>query len=351
MTTKLERKVVKIMSKILIGVLTITIIALAGNTFAAELYGTGAGTTIQNISIVSADNASAQQATKNTNVRRIGGAQYTTLFGGNYGIPADANGTAGNVSYFPFTIRNMGNSADSFTLRIVSTNTNAAVSANYKIWTNQIVQIGSDTVINTTGLIAAGASFDFRLRVRPLPTALVNSWVGYQILAISFSNATATNYQGDVAGGSSDHYAGDIGEDWNGAMNATYYGRLTHGGGSISGTATSNRIIQLFLQGPVLNIAKRIQSISGPMGTLPVPGSTITYVIVVSNTGSATANNVRVFDSVPANTTFKSATVGAQFTSYSTNGFPVTYVRWAATKLTNATAASKDSVTFSVRIN
>jgi len=333
------------MNKLLIGLLALTIIALAGGVNAAELRGTDAGTTIQNISIVSADNASAQQATRSTNVRRIGGAWYD----GATGIPTDGNGTAGTPTYFTFIIANRGNSNDTFTLRIVATNTNTAVPSSYLGWTNQIVENGTDTVINTTGSLPAGNTFTFRLRVRPASTALVNSWAEYRILAISVNNATATNYTGDPAGGLTDHYAGDIGEDWAGAMGATYYGRLTHGTGSTSGGATANDYIRLTLQGPVLAITKRIVSVSGPMGSLPVPGSTITYAIYVTNSGTAAANNPRIVDTFPANTTYRDATDGVEFSSHTTNGTAAgNSIRWTAAALNNGNG---DQVTFKVRIN
>jgi len=139
-------------------------------------------------------------------------------------------------------------------------------------------------------------------------------------------------------------------------MAAAFYGRLTHGSGSTAGglAATGHSWLRVTISGPVLTVSKRITAVSGPLGTRPVPGATITYQISVSNSGNANALNVRIFDNLPNYVTYVpgSITTGASFTTFTTNSpGPVSWIRWVATRLTNQTAAQKDSVTFKVRIN
>jgi uncharacterized repeat protein (TIGR01451 family) len=288
--------------------------------------------------------ASPAQDGTNVNVRRIQGAWYTV-------IPVDGNGSAGNVTLLSFTVWNKGNSNDTFSLKITNTQTNAAY-GNHAQWSNILVDsTGLGPAIASTGSLVPGQSFQFQIRVRPVGTAPDGDYKEWQVLVRStvITVAAATNYIGDNGLA----YGGDIGENFAGVKQIpAFNAALTHGVGSTSGGAVANDWVRVTIQGPVLQVTKRITGITSPNGTALVPGSTITYSIKVTNAGTAAALTPRIFDAIPLNTTYVggSATAGAIYTLIATNGFPVSYVRWTA-GAGQMNAGTADTVTFKVRIN
>jgi uncharacterized repeat protein (TIGR01451 family) len=319
------------MKKLILFVSILSVIAFVG-TINAQ---TTVNTVIPNTAIVSANNmVSPASDSTNVSVKRIQGAEYSA-------IPLDGNGSAGNATLLSFVIWNRGNSNDTFSLKITNTQTNAAFGS-HGLWSNYIVEGAS------TGVIAAGASFPFTLRVVPVGTAADGDWKQYQVLARSttIGAARATNYIGDngVA------YGGDMGQNWLGVnVYPAFNAALTHGAGSTTGGATTNTWIRVTIQGPVLLVTKRITAIHDPWnGTTVVPGSTITYSVKVTNAGTAAALTPRIYDAVPANTTYVagSATAGTIFDTISAPG---AYVRWTPSG-GQMNAGTVDTVTFRVRV-
>jgi len=78
--------------------------------------------------------------------------------------------------------------------------------------------------------------------------------------------------------------------------------------------------------GPVLSIIKSISNIrlGGVLGN-PIPGATITYQIKITNTGSASASNVIIYDKIAGNTVYvtnSSSSMSGWTNQYSTNTNP-----------------------------
>lgn len=295
---------------------------------------TTAATPINNISIVSADNlASPVSDSTQFLVRGMAGADYTV-------IPADGSGNAGAVTTLQFTIRNRGNTNETYNLAIAMSATNAAQAGDYINWTNRITDVGGLTI--TSVALAVGGTADFYLHVRPTALASDGDWKQYKIYATAARFTTATNY---ASGGTL--YGGDIGENTNGVVSAAFYGMLSHGATTLSG-ATTNEWIRVLIQGPILTVTKRIISVTSPLGAIPVPGATIVYSIKVTNSGAAAAVNPRIFDLIPANTVYipNTAVNGTSLTTHATNA-AISQIKFSGA---NLNAATVDTVQFSVRI-
>src|SRR6185295_11433761 len=83
--------------------------------------------------------------------------------------------------------------------------------------------------------------------------------------------------------------------------------------GSVTSTevttpVTSNTVSNTLLVQPQLSISKSESSNSALDANLQVePGNTITYTVVVTNTGSSPVTTVHVTDSIPADATYVAA--------------------------------------------
>jgi uncharacterized repeat protein (TIGR01451 family) len=81
--------------------------------------------------------------------------------------------------------------------------------------------------------------------------------------------------------------------------------------------AQSSSVTDTVSSAPVLTIQKSSMDVNG--GTL-VPGDTISYTIVVSNTGTANATGGVISDSVPVNTTFVPGSINLSPSGSGTKG-------------------------------
>ncbi|MCG8433826.1 MAG: DUF11 domain-containing protein [Gammaproteobacteria bacterium] len=147
----------------------------------------------------------------------------------------------------------------------------------------------SDTlyVLNTNDpTLAADASQDFLL-VANIPGSLTDGDLGH--VDFTATSETGTGVAGTVI---TDGHAPGV--------------------DSIIGTSTGTDTDQgtFEVNNITIAIVKSAPTISDPFGgTEPVPGSTITYRIVITPTGSGTATNVIVTDVMPANTTYVAASM------------------------------------------
>ncbi len=133
--------------------------------------------------------------------------------------------------------------------------------------------------------LAADASVDI-LIVNDIPAALADGNIGFSQL--SASSTTGTGAPGDVFPG-----LGDGGVD---AVVGT-------SGGTDADTGQ-------YVVGDIQFTVAKTATVSDPFGgTQPVPGAQVSYQIVLTPTGSATATNSAFSDPIPPNTTFVPGTI------------------------------------------
>jgi len=141
--------------------------------------------------------------------------------------------------------------------------------------------------------LAADASVDI-LIVNDIPAALADGNIGFSEL--SASSTTGTGAPGDVFAG-----LGDGGVD------------------AVVGTSgATNADTGQYVVGDIQFTVVKTATVSDPFGgTQPVPGAQISYQIVLTPTGTATATNSAFGDPIPPNTTYVPGTI-------TLNGGPLT---------------------------
>ncbi len=174
-----------------------------------------------------------------------------------YGVTATPNdpvsytGDPGDEILHSFTVTNDGNGEDDFTLSGAGT---------YLTWTfyqdvdgDGVIDAGVDLVITEILDLASGADYDV-IAVATIPAGTADD-------AVDNSTLTVTS-QGD-------------------------------------GSATDAIALSVTCTAPALSLVKSVS----PTGNQP-PGTTLTYTVVVSNTGDGEATTVVIADQIPTNTTY-----------------------------------------------
>jgi uncharacterized repeat protein (TIGR01451 family) len=251
---------------------------------------TGASTNIGNTAVVSGANFSVANSVANITVATILGARAASEL--------DDGSPTGVTRTNTLTVTNKGNVSASFVFKFLLGQTNATGGS---AWTSGFG--AGQTPTATTASIGPGvfASVDFRVTVPAI--ASNGAFRSYVIKASNeFTGATAilTNYLGD----NGTAYGGDLGDNLAGAKNV--FAAQTASSGTASNTTVpvaAIRTWQVTISAAVVAITKTA-AVSGPAGTLPVPGATVTYKIALTNTGSSGATGVEVRDNRPANTAY-----------------------------------------------
>ena len=251
-------------------------------------------TLLQNTANVTAGNVPAgASATHNTNVERIVGAEYST-------IPADVNASPGQTINLVWDVVNRGNADGGFSINNV-----AVQEATNGGWT--VTQL--ETAVGVD--FAYGNTVSYTMQVDVAGSATNGSWIEFQVDLIS-DEFGAAEYGRCYVGDNATVYGGDMGLDLAGT-GTNNNGILLHGV-SPQGGGTGNAWVKITVSGPVLSIVKYISNVQLGGGAAPgvVPGSTITYCVLVSNTGSGTADDVIITDTLPGNTTYVAASAAVQ---------------------------------------
>jgi uncharacterized repeat protein (TIGR01451 family) len=212
-----------------------------------------AGTTIDNHADIDYNDSASDPYTQvvvNANAGNGGRVTVNEVNGFNTGInPASQNGDPGDVVRYLVTANNTGNGSDSFELSLVS-------SSRGWTWTFYLdnddngVWNGTEPAATNTGAVSSGGSQAI--------------W------------AVAT-----IPAGSPDA-----------AVDASVF-RFTSG----DNAATSDQTGTTTVTAPILGLDKEVS----PSGNQP-PGTTLTYTVAVTNSGTGNATNVVIKDAVPSNT-------------------------------------------------
>lgn len=254
-------------------------VAIALFTPAAHALGTAKGTTISNVATIGASNAPDTTALP-------ADTTVTAVYGGTTTLPADKTFAPGDTATFSYQVMNNGNATDTFAVWIADTGLGNGASTNWRVYLSVDTGTGWETTVlqNDTKYmrnLAADA-------VRTIHVSIVSdaapsgspdgSFETFTIVIQSVGNPTATQYTGD---------------------NGTTY--------SVGGGETTD-IARATISAAKFTLTKAIDTVTlGGAVSAPVPGATIHYKLTYDSVGSATPTNIVLYDSVPANTTFDTA--------------------------------------------
>ncbi|MEK8023218.1 MAG: hypothetical protein AAB229_05355 [Candidatus Hydrogenedentota bacterium] len=274
------------------------LLALIAFPTRASANGTVSGTTLSNRAQVTYNvNGNAQETTTlfiDTTVRAIAGDTISNI---------DTQGLSiGETKIFTYTFYNTGNRADTFQIEVDSfTLNNGAVGWTFQLWVDNDSTWALADTRTTAATVAAGGSKQCSVAI----------WA-HSTPANSPDQARADFrlkiYQGNVGtADSTGQYTGD-----NGILYA-------------EGGAGSNEFAGAVLAAARLTLNKIVDSVSmGINPSAPIPGARITYRLTYNNIGTASADSVIIRDTIPANTTFDTAsysmfTLGADATLHTTD--------------------------------
>jgi large repetitive protein len=171
--------------------------------------------------------------------------------------PASQSGDPGDVVRYLITVSNTGNGSDSFTLSNVSSSQSWSWSFFVDTNDNGTFDAGDDVAGAGTGSIASGGSQAI-WAVATIPAGTADATVDASVFRATSADNAATSDE--------------------------------------TGTTT--------VTAPILSLDKEVS----PAGDQP-PGTTLTYAVTVSNSGTGAATSVIIKDSVPANTTYVNGTL------------------------------------------
>jgi uncharacterized repeat protein (TIGR01451 family) len=257
----------------------------------ARAVGTAAGTDITNTASVTADvGGSPVTATSNPHVLTVAevvDVDVTLLTIGNVLVNSPASGRV-----LTYRVTNIGNGIDAFALTVSNALVGDAfdpvlASIYFDANANGVYDAGTDTLYapgtNDPQLDANVPALDdvVVFVLNDIPGALASGDLGdSELLAVS---ATGSGAPGTVIAG-----AGEAGTD-------AIVG--TNGGDDLAlGTYQVSTV--------AMTIAKS-SLVTDPFGgSLPIPGATITYTLLVTVTGAGSADAAALTDVIPANTTY-----------------------------------------------
>jgi uncharacterized repeat protein (TIGR01451 family) len=254
--------------------------------------GTAAGTSIQNTAQVSYDVAGTPVTVSSNStaltVAEVINVSVTTLTASVSVVPSATN------QVLQFRVKNTGNSSEKFHLvpnsTIVGDGFDPVLASNsiyfdtdstpgYSPGDALYVPGSNDPTLSADGEVVV-------LVLNNIPAALANGLIGKSELTANAFTGTGT--------------AGTV-----------FAGQGTGGVDAMLGTSggTGNSNGQYVIGAITLNAVKT-QVVTNTFGNSePVPGATITYTIVITPSGSGTANNVAFSDAIPANTAYTAGTL------------------------------------------
>ncbi|RMH55612.1 MAG: hypothetical protein D6679_11360 [Candidatus Hydrogenedentota bacterium] len=261
-------------------VLSAVLLAVLAFPGKASATGTASGTTIQNIATVSWTSGASTQTDTSGPID----STVATIGGDTLSDEANATFNVGETQVFTYTLTNTGNASDTFQIYISDTTLTGGASLwRFTLYVgNQSTSLMQDTL--ATPAVAADGTYSCSVAVwsNSNPDSSPDGAAGEFKLVILPGFTQAYDSTGQ--------YTGD---------NGTTY--ATDGIGS-SDTAKAT------IAAAILTLAKGVTAVTiGGNASVPLPGATIEYELTYNNTGSAAADSVIIYDSVPTNTTWDTA--------------------------------------------
>ena len=307
---------------------------------------TGALTNLNNV--VKFTSGNAQPVTNSVDVT------VATMYGGSATIAVASYLPIGNLGrqVWTITVTNQGNSIASFTGVVINSNIQYGTTV-ANGWSHHFNSFAAITSL------APGGFGTFEFVITNISPASNNSFLSY---LVKVSNTTAPyNAYAYLGTDGVTWYGGDLGRTTNnnatGKSNQIF---LQHGAGLATVTNQAGYLTAI-ISGPILKISKTIEAITDPSGlygvstTIAAPGSYVTYRIVASNIGSASATNIKIIDTTAL--TNYIAYVGVTGTStnltlnsVSTNGSGQIEIRFTNVNLPETPGSNFAVIRFRVRI-
>jgi uncharacterized repeat protein (TIGR01451 family) len=306
--------------------------------FAQSAYaaGTTAGTLIQNTATATyssgTTNASVQSNTVTVKVDELINVAVTSLTA--TAVPAGAS-----AAVLTYQVTNTGNGTQAFNLTAdpaVSGNVFNTATQSVAIDTNGngVYDPGVDTII-TNGAAGPAIAPDGSIKVFVLsnaPTTATDAQTSQ--VRLTAASTTGTGPAGTLLAGKGV-----------GGVDAVI--------GASTGTANALATVIASLANITLTKSAVIADPFG--GTTPVPGSTVTYSLLLHVTGSGTANAVHITDAYPTGTTYQSGTLtlnGAVLTDAADTDTGTASATGIDVSLGSVAGGSADkTVSFKVKIN
>jgi uncharacterized repeat protein (TIGR01451 family) len=165
------------------------------------------GTTYANTGTLQYNNGSNQTVTSNTTTNTVG-ASYNVAVGPNGNPTATpgpdsqtvASALSGQTVVFTNTLRNTGNTSDSFTL---------GVSGVPGTWVCQLAQTDGTPISGPVGPIASAANYSFQVRCT-IPAAYTGGPVNLTVSAVSVSDTSKSDTTADIVTAVTSGYAVDL---------------------------------------------------------------------------------------------------------------------------------------------
>jgi len=286
--------------------------ALATVAFAspAHALGTAAGTAITNQATVNYRDVNNNALSSLSNIVSTTVSQVAAI---DVSPDNSSNKNPSDVVYYAHIITNNGNGADTIDISAVSSlgwglalyrdvNNDGA----YTAGTDTVLTDTDADTIPDTGSVAANGTFRILVRVT-VPNNAANA-------AVDVTTVTGTS-----------------------SFNT-----------GVSDNATDTTTVQA----PVLGVVKSV----APLGNQP-PGTQLTYTMVITNNGAATANQVVLTDPIPTNTTYVAASITYNAATRTDAGdadnadYNVSNLGKVTVNVGSMTPAQVVTITFKVTIN
>ncbi len=272
-----------------------------GVLFLASVNGFAIGTTYQthitNKAVVTGGNFNATSNTVVTQVMRIAGGHWTGENDAISGVSAGALVT--NTTY----LTNFGNDSFTFVFSVAS-NANDGGAGNHHPWAWRIYQNGTAVGGWHYGTAGSATLAAINSGARSIINFVVqvsnNAGGGYETYVLRVQDSGTHENTDNYAGDNGIQYGGPAGAGWGDTMSDAL---ACYGAGDAAGDGAYRWRIQV--SGPIINIIKRVSTIqvadaAGP-DNVAVPGATITYSIVVSNSGGNATGPLVIKDVIATN--------------------------------------------------
>lgn len=249
--------------------------------------GTPVGTDIENSATVSGGNFPSNSDTNNQTVLLIVGARLDSA-------DADVTGGIGLASYTNVsTLENLGNGTIDFNINVnQATNADAGGLWTYSVYSGAMVPIADLQDVSGSQVSAVNINLASAGSTAITIVATADALLGAGFNEFSVFATTADAYQNQAA------YAGD-----NGTYYGANWGEIANDQVSMSNTGTadgsSDQTWRITGSGAVIiSITKSIIGISDPSGAggIIIPGATITYQLLVTNSSASPGTAVIVSD-------------------------------------------------------
>lgn len=141
-----------------------------------------------------------------------------------------------------------------------------------------------------------------------------------------------------------------------GTAGTIFSGKGTGGSDAVVGSTTASALASGFyaVSAASVSLVKSAAVLDPFGGTSHIPGSTITYTIVATVSGSGSLSNLTVSDVVPAGTTYQPGTLtlgGAALSDAADSDAGEVVAGTVTTRLATVAAGSSRTVTFKVKVN